>query len=417
MSEKCQIKRIKKIERGSLCSSVAAYLQPIRVGNAKERKGIKMKVYVNLFVYFVLVCCSSEELIACTGIRLVANDKSVVYGRTMEWGAFNLKTELVIIPRKTEFVGLVPKQSEEGERSLKKTYGKKWSSQYGFVALKITDDSPGMFFGDGMNENGLAIGSFYHDGFADYNDYDSARSNKTISSQDLVAYVLSRCATVQDVRDEFKDENIRVVAVKNVLLKKPVYFHWMITDSSGSSIVVEFINRKVKIYENTLGVITNNPTYDWHLLNLRNYVNLSANPKDGLLLKNEDIIKPMGSGSNMLGLPGDFTPPSRFVRAVAWTQTARHTDTSTETIYELFRILDNFNRPVEGGMESAGMRSSTQWTTGWDLTKKILYYHTQHNRRVRRLKFDLCRFEPGSEKVANHLDYHGKKQDMLDILP
>ena len=95
----------------------------------------------------------------------------------------------------------------------------------------------------------------------------------------------------------------------------------------------------------------------------------------------------------MIGLPGDYTPPSRFVRAVAWTQTARPLEKSDEAIYELFRILDNFNVPI-GAAEGSdseetnlkGMRSSTIWTTGWDLTQKVLYFHTQHNRRRLRSK-------------------------------
>ena len=91
----------------------------------------------------------------------------------------------------------------------------------------------------------------------------------------------------------------------------------------------------------------------------------------------------------MIGLPGDNTPPSRFIRAVAATQTARPTATGDETIYELFRILDNFNIPLgaaegSGEAKTAGMRSSTIWTTGYDTKNRVLYYHTQINRRVGR---------------------------------
>jgi choloylglycine hydrolase len=144
----------------------------------------------------------------------------------------------------------------------------------------------------------------------------------------------------------------------------------MITDPSGASIVVEFTGGQLKIHDNDLGVITNAPNYDWHLINLRNYINLSAVELPSKKIVDLDFTA-LGGGSGMIGLPGDFTPPSRFVRAVAWTQTARSTQNADETVYELFRILDNFNLPLgsaEGPGNSEkleGMRSSTIWTTRW----------------------------------------------------
>ena len=130
---------------------------------------------------------------------------------------------------------------------------------------------------------------------------------------------------------------------------------------------------------------------------------------------------PLGGGSGMIGLPGDFTPPSRFVRAVAFSKTARPTPTGDETVYELFRILDNFNVPLgaaegEGEAATKGMRSSTIWTTAWDTRNKALYYHTQNNRRVRKVDFGKIDFSSGREKVRFPLD-KVKSQDIEDMTP
>ena len=136
------------------------------------------------------------------------------------------------------------------------------------------------------------------------------------------------------------------------------------------------------------------------MTNLRNYINLSPVALPGK--KIEDLnFKPLGGGSGMIGLPGDFTPPSRFIRAVAFSQTARPTPTGNETIYEVFRILDNFNVPLgasegTGEDKTKGMRSSTIWTSAYDTKDRVIYYHTQHNRRVR--KIDLSRIDFGSFK-------------------
>ena len=130
---------------------------------------------------------------------------------------------------------------------------------------------------------------------------------------------------------------------------------------------------------------------------------------------------PLGGGSGMIGLPGDNTPPSRFVRAVAFSRTARLTPTGQETIYELFRILDNFNLPLgsaegEGEAETKAMRSSTIWTTIYDTKNLALYYHTQHNRRVR--KVDVSKIDFGSlrEQMLIPLD-KVKSQDIEDVTP
>jgi choloylglycine hydrolase len=225
--------------------------------------------------------------------------------------------------------------------------------------------------------------------------YEKDQTDNTITAVDVVSYILTQFSTVEEVKQGM--QNVRIVAVVEEALGIPVFAHWMVTDVSGKSIVIEYLKGQLHIFDNPLGVITNAPAYDWHMTNLSNYLNLSA---VALPTKNIETMdfSPIGAGSGMIGLPGDFTPPSRFVRAVAWTQTARPVPNSNETVYELFRILDNFNLPL-GSAEGSdsehadlkGMRSSTIWTTAWDLSERTLYFHTQHNRRVR--KVDLNRID------------------------
>jgi choloylglycine hydrolase len=158
------------------------------------------------------------------------------------------------------------------------------------------------------------------------------------------------------------------------------------TEPGGRAIVIEYLKGEMKIFDAPLAVITNAPSYDWHETNLRNYINLSPVALPGKNIGDLNF-KPLGGGSGMIGLPGDFTPPSRFVRAVAFSQTARPTLTGDATIYEVFRILDNFNVPLGAADESGndrtqGMRSATIWNSASDTHNKVFYYHTQHNRRV-----------------------------------
>lgn len=353
-----------------------------------------------------LAVTQASSASGCTGIRLVAKDGSAVYGRTMEWGSFDLHSRVAIIPLGHKFTGLTP----EGLN------GRTWLAKHGVVALDMLERD---LLADGMNEAGLAAGMFYHPGFAEYPDYDPAQAANSISPADVVAYILTQFATVDEVRTAMAD--VRVVPVVEEAIGIPVPAHWMVTEPSGKSIVIEYTNGKVRIFDNQLGVITNAPNYDWHITNLRNYVNLSAVALPTRSIQ-EMNFAPLGAGSGMIGLPGDNTPVSRFVRAVAWTQTARPTPRSSETVYEVFRILDNFNLPLgaaegsDGGHgKLEGMRSSTIWTTAWDLKEKALYFHTQHNRRVRKVSLSGVDFS-GDEIRHIPLDRE-KAQDVLDLTP
>jgi len=343
---------------------------------------------------------------ACTGVRLSAKDGSTVYGRSMEWGTFDLNSRVTIIPRGHAFAGLTP----DGKN------GRKWVSKYGIVALDMLERD---VLADGMNEKGLTVGMFYHPGFASYLEYDRNQAHNTITAVDVVAYILSQYATIDEVKSAMN--SVRVVSVVEKVLGIPIQAHWMVTEPTGKSIVIEYLDNTLRIFDNPLGVITNAPGFDWHMTNLRNYVNLSAVAIPTRKIE-EMNFAPLGGGSGMIGLPGDFTPPSRLVRAVAWSQTARPLENSGEAIYELFRILDNFNVPL-GAAEGSdrakamlkGMRSSTIWTTGWDTSKKVLYFHTQNNRRVRMVQMDRIDFS-GQEVVHIPLD-DKKEQDIKDITP
>ena len=347
----------------------------------------------------------TTDVNACTGISLSGADKGVVVGRTMEWGAFDLHSRVTIIPRGYHFVGLTP----DGYT------GKKWRAKYGVVGLDMLEK---LTVADGMNEKGLYAGLFYHPGFAKYPKYDPKKSDSTITAIDVVHFILTQFETTDEVKKGM--EGINVVPVIEESLGIPVEAHFLVEDAQGKAIVIEFTDSETKIYDNPLGVITNSPNFDWHMINLRNYVNLSPVAIPDKKIENIDFTA-LGGGSGMIGLPGDFTPPSRFVRAVAFSQTARPTAASGETVYELFRILDNFNLGL-GSAEGSDLskdvdklRSATLWTTAWDTKEKVLYYHTQHNRRVR--KVDLNNVDFTNKNIVYLLLDKKKEQDVEDITP
>jgi len=346
---------------------------------------------------------------ACTGIRLIAKNGGVVYGRTMEWGAFDLHSRVALIPIGYKFTGLTPEGSN----------GKKFTSKHGIVALDMLGKD---YIADGMNEKGLAVGLFYHPGYANYPEYDKTNAANCISAQDVATYILSQFSNIEEVKKGMPE--ITVVGVVEKAIGIVVQAHWMVTDNSGTTIGIEFTEGKLKIHDAPLGVITNAPNYDWHMTNLSNYLNLSMFSLEPRTLSGVKFA-PTGAGSGMIGLPGDNTPPSRFIRAVAWSQSARKIENAKEGIYEAFRILDNFNLPLgPDGAEGSGagqntdiMRSSTIWTTAWNLTDMTLNFHTQHNRRVRSINIKAIDFSKLDNEIVHITIDEKKEQDVLDITP
>jgi choloylglycine hydrolase len=350
-----------------------------------------------------------ETASACTSIVLTADDGAAVYGRTMEWGAFDLNSRLAIVPRGYEFQGHTP----DGK------LGYRWKARYGVVALDALEKD---YLTDGMNEKGLVVGVLVLPGFAEFQPFDPAQANISIGPLELANFVLTQFATVDEVREGLK--KIRVVPVPEPALGGiPAPVHLTVIDQSGKAIVVQYLKGELKVFDNPLRVLTNSPPFDWHMTNLRNYINLSAVALPTKEIEDLDFA-PIGAGSGFLGIPGDYTPPSRFVRAVAYTQTARETPDGDETVYEVFRLLDNFNLPLgsaEGPEVSPelleGMRSSTIWTTAADTKNLKLYYHTQHNRKVRMVDLKKIDFSPNKAGIKRFPLDKEKSQDIEDVTP
>ncbi len=357
----------------------------------------KSPVWAGLF----LLLLSGARVDACTGITLKAENDDIVYGRTLEWGSFDFKSRLLIFPRDYQYSARVP----EGMR------GMSWKGVYGVAGIEMLESGR---FADAMNEKGLAAGLFYHPGFADYPKYDPARWEREIAPTDVVNYLLSTCADIEAVRQAL--DKIGVAAIPDQTLGFAAPVHFMVTEPSGKQIIIEWANGKPKIFNSEIGVITNAPTYDWHLINLRNYIGMSLDPKPDIDLDGIQFA-PLGGGSGFLGLPGDFTPPSRFIRAVCFTQTARKTPDGPETLYEAFRILDNFNVPLgasegDAAKQIAKLRSSTCWTIAYDMSRKSFYYHTQNDRRVQ--KVDLAAIDFANLKQPVVLPLDQGRQTILD---
>lgn len=342
----------------------------------------------------------------CTGITLKSSDGGVVVARTVEWALNDAQhNKILVVPRNKQFKGQTPQGYN----------GKSWTGKYGFVTLTAYGQPYGP---DGLNENGLYVGVYYLPGFAEYAVYDSTKAKNSMSVGDLMQWMLSSFKTVNEIVD-----NLNSVVVVNVDNKDfggaELPFHFKIVDPSGNSKIIEIVNKgEVKIYDPYIGVITNSPTYDWHLINQRNYLNLSNVPNSAVTFESY-TLKPIGGGSGLMGMPGDFTPPSRFVRAAAFTASCRPLGNSVDAVFESFRILDNFNIPLGSQVPKPNLPtdivSATQVTSSSDLKNKVYYYHTMWNRQIRKINLNEIDFATIKEQIID--DDVLKTNTVKDVTP
>ena len=311
---------------------------------------------------------------ACTGIRLKPKDGSVIYARTLEFAA-NLQSNILVIPRNMAFTGTAP-----GDKA-----GIRWQTKYGMAGANAFNMAQ---ISDGLNEKGLAVGIFYMPDYAQYQAVVADHVHQALAAWELPLYLLSNCATVQEAVAA-----ARHVLVSDALLKGIDFvptFHYVVHDAGGRCVVLEYIKGELKVHDNPLGVVTNAPTFDWHMTNLSNYINLSMNNVPSRHISGI-TISGLGQGSGMLGLPGDFTPPSRFVRAVAFAQSALAVATAQEGVLQAFHILNQFDIPkgaARGTENGKTLADYTMWTSVSDLKNHRYYFHTFDSRRIRMVDLD-----------------------------
>ena len=266
-----------------------------------------------------------------------------------------------------------------------------------------------------MNEAGLTVGALFFPGFAQYQEPKAAEQSTTVSNVDLVNYILSNFKTVAEVREAMP--KLRVV--RNAAIEKefgmPLPLHHIVSDATGASIVIEYMDGKLSMHDNKVGAMTNSPGYDWHLLNLRNYANLTPRRRAAHAIDGVSLA-PFGAGSGMLGLPGDFTPPSRFVRAVAFVNTMIPAKTAADAVNAASVMLNNFDIPKglvrEGASPEDFHLGYTQWSVIADMTHRVYYYWTMYDRRMRSV--DLAKLDFGGKAIAYFPLDKVRTEDILD---
>lgn len=365
------------------------YFIPISIKHNK-----KMKKLLSLWITVVIILFQVHVSEACTGITLTTKDNSMILARTIEWGGSDLNSQYVVVPRGYEQYSYIP----GGERS-----GMKFTARYGYIGLSVEQKE---FVAEGLNEAGLSAGLFYFPGYGRYEDYDSKLKDSSIADLQLVSWILGNFSTVDEAMKAIK--KIHIVPID----PRASTVHWRMADITGKQIVLEIVDGQPNFYENTLGVLTNSPGFDWHMTNLNNYINLYPGTTNPRTLGNIKLSS-FGAGSGFLGIPGDVTTPSRFIRAAFYQTSSPQKETAIEAVIQSFHILNNFDIPI--GIEFSesetptDIPSATQWTSSTDLTHRVIYYRTMYNSDIRCIDLKAIDF--------NRVKYQAVPLDLIKQQP
>jgi len=358
-------------------------------------KNIKIILFLTIFM---LLAAGADQ--ACTDFTVKAKDGTVVIGRSMEF-AMDMKSQFVVHPRGEK----VTSTTADGKKGLS------WESKYGYLgidAFGITEASL-----DGINEAGLSIEFLW---FTE-SKYQPIKDKNFITIGDMGAWVMGNFATVEEVKKALP--KISVVELYVPQMKLSPGLHVAIHDAKGNNIVIEFIDGQQKIYDNPIGVMTNLPDFEWHINNLRNYVsvgptNIFAEKINGVKVENN------GHGNGWLGIPGDWMPPSRFVRAALFVNASVEPKDAGEAVNLAAHILntvDIFNGAlIDNSNPKEPTYDFTRWIVIKDLKNKIAYYRSYDNLALRAIDLKKLNFDPGAAMNTMSIDGGNGIEDVTEKL-
>lgn len=335
---------------------------------------------MHIKIWFVLISFLGASIAqACTSIVLNSTDRGRVYARTMEFG-IPLKSAVLITPRGYAFQGV----GIDGVPGS----GKNWTSKYAVIGANAFSLP---IFVDGMNEAGLAGGLLNAPNTAQYQNPTQAESANSIASQQLLIYALTNFASIAEVKEALPKMFVNSSPLKEWggVAKSRMTLH----DTSGASLVVEYLDGKLVMTDNVIGIMTNDPAFSWHLQNIGNYANLSGTDKKPMTFNGQKFMA-ASSGNGLHGLPGSFLSPDRFIRA---STLVMNTPPATSDIQErrAWHIMNNFDIPFGaihldsssgygGGVNSY---EYTEWTVVANLKTKTYNIRSFENPGVLTIGF------------------------------
>ena len=285
--------------------------------------------------------------------------KDFYFGRTLDY-EFSYGDEVTITPRNFQL-------NFREKKSI--------NFHYAMIGMAhVAEDYP--LYYDAINEKGLGIAGLNFVGNAYYKEYIEGKDN--IAQFEFIPWILSQCASVKEARALVEKMNLLNISFNDELLVAQL--HWIISDSE-ESITVEAVKEGIKIYENPVGILTNNPPFDMQMFALNNYMNLSTKSPENNFSKKLNLNQ-YSRGMGALGLPGDISSQSRFVRVAFTKMNSISGEGEKESVSQFFHILNSVDQQRGCCNLGNGKYEITIYTSCCNTNKGIYYYTSYDNHQI-----------------------------------
>ena len=321
----------------------------------------------------------------CTAITY--NTKDHYFGRNLDL-EYSYHETVTITPRNYPF---------------KFRNGKDINNHYAMIGMAYVADEYPLYY-DAINEKGLGMAGLNFPTNASYKELRDDKDN--VAPFEFIPWILSQCANIEETKTLLNKMNIAKINFSDNLKASPL--HWIIADKE-KSITVESVEDGLKIYDNPVGVLTNNPTFDMHMFNLNNYMYLSTEqPVNNF--SNKLNFDTYSRGMGALGLPGDLSSASRFVKATFTKMNSLSGDTESESISQFFHILTSVEQQRGCVHMGEDKYEITIYSSCANMDKGIYYYTTYENSQITGV--DMHKENLDSDKLVSYNLIEGQQINM-----
>ncbi len=293
----------------------------------------------------------------CTAITYETRD--FYFGRTLDNG-FSYGEEIVVTPRHYYF-------RLQNERGM--------DNHYAMVGVAHMEEGYPLYY-DAINEKGLGMAGLNFVGNAVYHQEQKDQNN--IAVHELIPWILGQCVTVREAVKLLQETNLVDVPFHEGL--PTAQLHWMI-GGHGETVTVESMRDGLHIYDNPMGVLTNNPPFSEQLINLNNYMGLSPGQPENRFSKKLPL-RTYCVGMGAIGLPGDLSSPSRFVRASFVKMNSVSGDSESESVNQFFHIMRSVEQQRGCCILEDGKLEITHYTSCCNADRGIYYYTSYGNSQI-----------------------------------
>ena len=248
------------------------------------------------------------------------------------------------------------------------------TDHYAMIGMAFVQNDYPLYY-DATNEHGLSVAGLNFPRNAYYPSYDEAKRN--VAPFEFIPYILASCKDVREAKAAFDDLNVFDENFSAALPHSPL--HWMIADRD-ECIVVEPLKDGLKVYDNPVGILTNNPPFDFHMTNLCNYLNVTREEATSRFAADFDLT-PYSRGMGSIGLPGDLSSASRFVKAAFTKLNSVPGEGEVESVSQFFHILGSVEQQ-KGCCKGEKGFEHTIYSSCCNIDKGKYYYTTYDNSRI-----------------------------------